>query len=316
MKEFRGALEAKSQPMPGTARALTGVLPVLLTPFDERGAVDHASLAREVDWVFACGAGGVVLAMVSEIYRLGDAERDALVEATVRAVRGRGPSIASVGAESTELAIRHARAAERAGAQAVMAVPPVFTRCNASELKAYYEALLDATELPVIVQDASGFVGSAVPLAVQTGLYREHPHRILFKPEGASRTETIAALNEATQGKAPVFDGMSGVALADHFARGLAGVMPGADLTWTVAALWRALSEGNNERVWTIQAPLSALIALMQSLDGYVAIGKWLLQKQGVFDNRRMRGPSAFRLDAATERSVEALFGRLKRACN
>ncbi len=47
-------------------RLLHGVLPVLHTPFTDRGAIDGTSLQREIDWAFEIGADGVVVAMVSE----------------------------------------------------------------------------------------------------------------------------------------------------------------------------------------------------------------------------------------------------------
>ncbi len=64
------------------SKVLAGVLPVLVTPFDESGGCDAAALANEVDFVISHGAHGVVLGMVSEVLRLSSEERDALTEAT------------------------------------------------------------------------------------------------------------------------------------------------------------------------------------------------------------------------------------------
>ncbi|MEI2724425.1 MAG: hypothetical protein V9H26_13095 [Verrucomicrobiota bacterium] len=57
---------------------LSGVLPVLQLPYGEDDSIDWQTLDREVDWAFANGAHGVVAAMVTEILRLTDAERDEL----------------------------------------------------------------------------------------------------------------------------------------------------------------------------------------------------------------------------------------------
>ena len=46
---------------------LSGVLPVLHTPFTEAGNIDSDVLQREIDWAIETGADGVVVAMVSEI---------------------------------------------------------------------------------------------------------------------------------------------------------------------------------------------------------------------------------------------------------
>ncbi len=59
---------------------LHGVLPVLHTPFTEDGSIDVEILHREIDWAFDVGADGVVVAMVSEVLRLGYAGRRKLAE--------------------------------------------------------------------------------------------------------------------------------------------------------------------------------------------------------------------------------------------
>jgi 4-hydroxy-tetrahydrodipicolinate synthase len=169
--------------------------------------------------------------------------------------------------------------------------------------------------LPVIIQDASGYAGSSVPMAVQAALFREHPERILFKPEGPQRSQSLTALREATGGDAAIFDGMGGITLIDSFSRGIAGIMGSADLSWAVVELWRALKSGKTERAWQIQAPLSALVALMQSLDAFVVIGKTLFVKQGIFKNPLVRGPLGFKLDRFVELDLDRHLGNLKRAC-
>jgi dihydrodipicolinate synthase/N-acetylneuraminate lyase len=104
-------------------RFLHGVLPVLQTPFTDRGEIDRAVLEREIDWAFDIGADGVVVAMVSEILRLGYSGRIQLAELVCQAVRGRGACVISVGAESTVEAIGFATHAEKHGASALMAIP-------------------------------------------------------------------------------------------------------------------------------------------------------------------------------------------------
>ena len=87
--------------------------------------------------------------------------------------------------------------------------------------------------------------------------------------------------------------------------------MPGADLIDAIVALWRALQAGDDRRADDIAWPLSALVALQTGLDGFLAIEKYLLQKQGLFRNTLVRGPVAFRLDEETRREVDRLFDKL-----
>ena len=124
---------------------MSGVLPVLQLPYHEDDSIDWDTLRGEVDWAFRHGAHGVVAAMVTEVLRLTDAERDELAARLVEFAGGRGPVVMSVGGESTWQAVRHARAAEQAGVTALMAIPPTNTRAAPAEVLAYYEGILAAT---------------------------------------------------------------------------------------------------------------------------------------------------------------------------
>lgn len=95
---------------------LNGVLPVLQTPLQADGSIDVPTLEREIDWAFQAGADGVVIAMVSEILRLGYHGRKALAAHVCSAVQGRGFTVISVGAESVREALDFARHAEGLGA--------------------------------------------------------------------------------------------------------------------------------------------------------------------------------------------------------
>ena len=294
---------------------LEGVLPVIQTPYKADWSIDPAVLQREIDWLFAEGVDGIVLAMVSEVLRLSDAERDDLTRLAVKFADGRGPVVASVGAESTAQAIRHAKAAEQAGANALMAIPPSLTACSAAELSAYYQSILEATRLPLVVQDASGYVGNSIPVATQAALLDLAPDRVLFKPEAQPIGPNVSALLEATGGRAKIFEGTAGLALMDSHPRGIVGTMPGADVPWAIVAIWRALEAGDTLRAGDIHARLAALVNLMHNLDAYLAIEKLLLVEQGIFANELVRGPVGHHADEGTRLEVLRLFNALREVC-
>ena len=86
---------------------------------------------------------------------------------------GRGSVVLSVGAESTEVAARHAARAASAGASAVMAIPPLSVMPGEPELLGYYERIVKEAAVPLIVQDASGYVGRGMSLEFQVAIWRE-----------------------------------------------------------------------------------------------------------------------------------------------
>lgn len=292
----------------------SGILPVFQTPFHDDGSIDFATLEREIDWLFDQKSDGIVMAMVSETLRLSSEERDELADAACRLAAGRGTCVISVGAESTRVALRHARHAESCGATACMAIPPVATGCDADELLGYFRAILGATSIPLIVQDASGYVGRPLPISMLASLLDEFGERILFKPEATPIGPRLSALRDATGGWARVFEGSGGIALVDSFRRGIVGTMPGADLITAIVALWIALSAGDEARTTRIGSLLTDVVSLQVGLDGFLAIEKYLLVRQGIFRNENIRGPVGFRLDDETRREVDRRFDALMAA--
>jgi dihydrodipicolinate synthase/N-acetylneuraminate lyase len=292
---------------------LRGVFPVLQAPFDDDDRLDEAAIASEVDWVFRCGADGVVLGMVSEILRLSDDERFAFAEWVCKHAVALGPVVVSVGAESTHVAVRRAEHAATAGASAVMATPPISAAGTTDpELEQYYAAILRATDLPLIVQDASGYVGRRLSINLQVRLFDEFGDRVMFKPEGPPVGIAISSIMELTRGGARIFEGLGGGALIESHRRGVIGSMPGADVCWAVIAVWRALESGDSQRAYEIAAPLSALLAMQTSLDAFVVIEKHLLVHQEVLPRARCRGPLDFAVESETLAEVDRLFDRLR----
>ncbi len=280
---------------------LRGVLPVVSTPFTDSDALDVETLHAEVDWLLANGADGLVIAMVSEVLRLDDAERLVLAEEVVEAAAGRVPVVVSVGTESTPATLRLADAAVGLGAAALMAIPPLAVPLPDDAIAAHYAALLAAVPVPVVVQDASGYVGRALSVDLYAGLLdRFGPDRVLFKPEAEPVAARIAALQERCGGVARVFEGNAGLGLRDSYHLGVVGTMPGPEVPWAIAALWRALEAGDADRVAAVHAGLAPLVALQQGLDGFVAVEKHLLVQQRVLPSARRRHPYGFSLDAAT----------------
>ena len=294
-----------------------GVLPVIHTPFLRGGEVDFESLLREVDWAYQTGADGVVAAMVSEVLRLTNDERVQLTDELVSTSGDRGIVITSVGAESTHQAKILARRAAPSGCRAVMAIPPIHTALPEDELWRYFCEIAEATELPLIVQDASSYVGGAltIDLFVRV-LQRFGETKVLFKPEAAPIGPNLSLLRDQTDGRARIFDGSGGILLIDAYRRGIMGTMPGTDLLDGIVAIWRALESGDEPRAYRVYFPLAAIVnlQLQAGLDGFLAIEKYLMVKRGLFRCDSRRAPTAWQLDRETRDEVDRLFEMMQGA--
>lgn len=221
----------------------------------------------------------------------------------------------SVGAESTQEAIGFAQHAELHGATAVMAIPPIATSLGGAATQDYFSAIASRISIPLVVQDASGYVGAAIDLSVYLGLLeRFGPDRIFFKPEASPLGPNLSRLRDATGGKARVFEGSGGINLVDCYRRGIVGTMPGTDLLDAIVALWRALQAGDDDRIYELSLPICGLVALQlqAGLDGFLAIEKYLMHQRGLFATTVQRQPVSWQLDTETREEVDRLFDRLQ----
>ena len=129
-----------------------GVLPALITPFTEDGTdVDADALAAIVDRLVGAGVAGLVPGgSTGEFTTLSTPERHAVIEVTVEAAAGRVPVVAGTGALSTRETVELSLHAERAGATAVMVVPPFYEALGWRELLAHYRAVAEAISIPIM----------------------------------------------------------------------------------------------------------------------------------------------------------------------
>ncbi len=130
-----------------------GTYTVLVTPFTADAArVDHAALARLVDFQIAQGIHGLVaLGSTGEFLSLTREERTAVIQTVVQQTAGRVPVLIGTGAEWTREAIAYTREAEALGADGVMVIPPYYAVPTDDEIFAHYRAIAEATGLPVML---------------------------------------------------------------------------------------------------------------------------------------------------------------------
>jgi len=296
--------------------ALAGVFPVISTPFTNADEIDTGVLRREIDWLIDCDIDGLTIAMVSEVLRLSEGERKTLAELAVSYADGRVPVITSVGAETTRAAITYATHAQEIGAAAVMAISPMAVSLPDDKIAHYFRSIIDSIDIPVVVQDASGYLGRALPISLYVDLIDQYgPDRVLVKPEASPIGPRLSALRDASEGRARVFEGTGGLMLVDSFARGIVGTMPGAEMPWALVALWRAMTSGDEHRVARIHGVIAALVSLQTSLDSFVAVEKHMLVQQGIFANMNRREPVGYELDHETAAHVDRLTDQLRAAC-
>jgi 4-hydroxy-tetrahydrodipicolinate synthase len=141
----------------------TGCGTALVTPFDSSGALDEAAVRRlarrQIDegihFLVPCGTTG-------ETPTLSPAERRRVVEIVVEEAAGQVPVLAGAGGYDTKEVVEAARAMEAAGAQGLLSVTPYYNKPTPEGLFRHYQAIAEATPLPIVVYNVPGRTGCNV----------------------------------------------------------------------------------------------------------------------------------------------------------
>jgi len=142
------------------SKALAGAMTALITPFTERGDVDVAALQALVRWQIDSGIHGLVpCGTTGEGATLQSDEALQVIAAVVEAAEGRVPVVAGCGSNDTRRAVEAARAAVRAGADALLVVSPYYNKPNRSGMRTHFRAVTEAGEGNVVVYNVPGRTG-------------------------------------------------------------------------------------------------------------------------------------------------------------
>jgi len=167
-------------------RLLTGTITALVTPFKKK-AVAYDDLAHLVEAQIKGGIDGLVpVGTTGESPTLSHHEHLDVISAVVAAARGRVPVIAGTGSNSTAEAVELTSAATAAGADAVLVVAPYYNKPSQEGVFAYFAAVAEATDKPVILYSIPGRCGIEISVSVVERLRAKYPHVRYIKEAGGS----------------------------------------------------------------------------------------------------------------------------------
>ena len=167
----------------------TGCGTALVTPFTSSGAVDEAAVRRlakrqveaGIHFLVPCGTTG-------EAPTLTAAERRRVVELVVDEVAGRVPVLAGAGGYDTKEVIEAAKEMQAAGASGLLSVTPYYNKPTPDGLVRHYQAIAEATPLPIVVYNVPGRTGCNVDPATLARL-TTIPHLVAVKEASGNMTQ-------------------------------------------------------------------------------------------------------------------------------
>ncbi len=186
-----------------------GTATALITPFTESG-VDFDALDKLLDAQVAGGVSAVVvLGTTGEPATMTAAEKKAVIEFSVKKLKGVIPVIVGTGSNSTAAAIENSVQAEKLGADAILVVTPYYNKATQAGLVAHYTAIADAVNIPIICYNVPGRTGVNL-LPATFAKIAEHRNIAAIK-EASGNMEQIEEAIRLSDGKAVVYSGDDGI---------------------------------------------------------------------------------------------------------
>lgn len=168
----------------------------IITPF-RNGEVDYQALEALVNRQIQGGVSGLVpCGTTGESPTLTHKEHDKVIEEVLRFANGRVPVIAGTGSNSTAEAIRLTLHAEEAGASAALVVSPYYNKPSQKGLRAHFEAIAEATSLPIVLYQIPGRCSVEISLETIAQL-AEHP-RIQAIKEATGNLSNVSEIRRRT----------------------------------------------------------------------------------------------------------------------
>jgi 4-hydroxy-tetrahydrodipicolinate synthase len=170
-----------------------GVLPYLVSPIDAAGRVKSAVLARLIEDLIDAGVHGLTpLGSTGEFAYLSNAQRTDVVRATIEAARGRVPVVAGVAATATADAVAQAKSYQNLGVDGILAILETYFPLAEAQVEAYFRAIADAVDIPVILYSNPQFERTDLALDVIARL-SEHP-RIRYLKDASTNTGRLLSI--------------------------------------------------------------------------------------------------------------------------
>lgn len=286
-------------------KPLQGVIPILITPFDEAGRIDVDSLQSLIDFNVRAEVHGLGVALGSEIFKFSEAERDLVTRTVVDHVGGRVPVVINTGASGTDLAVQFSRAAEAAGADALMVIPPHFMPASAEEIADYYRKIDEAVGLPIILQDIPQ---APIPPSLALRIADQCHNVTCIKVETLPITTKVADMAQAAGKRLTIFGGAGGSYFIEEMRRGSRGTMPFCSQPEAFVETWNLFQAGDEKGARHVfDTSIMAVNRLgAQGGDLFYHLHKRILVRLGVIRTAVVRSPT-IALDPVSRREIDEL---------
>lgn len=183
------------------------VLTAMVTPYDSAGEVDYAKVQKLAKHLLANGSDGVLICgTTGESPCLTPAERANLWAAAKEATAGGGALILGTTDNETAFSCEVAKKAQRAGADALLAVAPYYNKPSQEGLYRHFAKIAASADIPIILYNIPGRTGVNILPETVLRLAQDCPNIVAIK-DATGSLDSVSALVSMLP---PEFDVYSG----------------------------------------------------------------------------------------------------------
>lgn len=284
-----------------------GVMPALITPLNEDETVNTAVLEQLIEGLIQEGADGFYIAgATGEGLLLSPSRRRLLTEASIATVEHRKPCIIHVASTDFNEAVALARHAERCGADAISAIPPLFYKYDEEDVYNYYKTLAESVHIPLMIyyNPNAGFAINAKFAARMFEI-----DNITSIKWTSSDYCGMMELKNLTHGEMNIINGPDETLLMGLHAGADAGI--GTTYNFMLPlfrGVYDAFTAGEQEKAQQYQRKIAHIISAMRTYQT-IAVTKVLAEAKGY-----AAGNAAFPIKRYSEQEKAAIVRTLKNA--
>lgn len=190
-----------------------GIMHLPVACFDKNLKLDFETNARLIDFEIKHGATSICILMhLAEQLNLSMQERKDLTEQSIKAVAGRVPVLVHVSLSATDHVIELTQHAEKAGADAVVAIAPYYWKPTQDQIYEHFAAVMSASGLPFVGYHSPAFMdGIGIAPTTLRRLVERFPTQMIGLKEASHNFEQFIELRRAAQSINPDFGMITGI---------------------------------------------------------------------------------------------------------
>ena len=289
---------------------ISGLFPVLATPFTHDGGLDPQGFARVAGYAWDCGVDGIVFpGMASEAPSLAMEERRVLLPIVQQTAKGRTWIMGASAPDPAQVGVNAALGAEH-GASLAMVMAPKAIGHDLERQVEFFKGVAKESGLPIMLQNAPSPFGAGLSVELELAIIKAVPQVRYIKEETMPCGQRVGRLlASAPDSLAGVMGGAGGRYLMDELNRGSMGTMPACELCELHAALiaaWRAGDKAGARRIYNRSMPLLSYQAVFR-----MALTKEVLKRRGLIESTYVRETNPA-LDAGDLAEIDAMLSDLQ----